>query len=162
MIVTIHNHARQRFITNTYTKAAVMKVLRTEWNNPSRYTRGLCRSVAVQEIMIDIIWCTDTMITRLNKKYLHRMGPTDVIAFSQVEGKNPLHDPMPGILGDVCISVDTAKRQAREMRHTIKTELLLLLVHGVLHILGYEHIHNHPSAREMLKRQEAYHRFVLE
>lgn len=74
----------------------------------------------------------------LNERYRSIQGPTDVLSF-------PCDDPCaidsgePVTLGDVVIAPEIAERQATEYGHTVEEELNLLLVHGVLHLLGYEH-----------------------
>jgi probable rRNA maturation factor len=70
----------------------------------------------------------DGEITRLNKLFLKRRGPTDVIAF---EGDEQL-------LGEIAISVDTARRQARERNIPLEHELMLLGIHGLLHLDGFD------------------------
>ncbi len=68
------------------------------------------------------------MIHAHNRRYLRHDRPTDVIAFEMKEGN---------VLGDVMVSVDTAKRQAKEQGHDLLTELKILSLHGLLHLLGY-------------------------
>ena len=80
----------------------------------------------------------DTRITELNRDYRGFDFPTDVLAFSQLDGEDSdlLNSD---ILGDVVISLETAERQARESYHSLENEVMLLTVHGVLHLLGYDH-----------------------
>lgn len=86
---------------------------------------------------LSILFVDDREMTGLNRAYRGKNRTTDVLAFSQLEGPGaPLH---PGVLGDVVISVPTAKRQARARKHGLQHELTLLLVHGVLHLIGHEH-----------------------
>ncbi len=82
----------------------------------------------------------DTQIAQLNKQYRDVDGPTDVLSFSQIEGDDDFSgDEGDGLLGDVVISVETAKRQAESAGHPIDDEIDMLLVHGILHLLGYDH-----------------------
>jgi probable rRNA maturation factor len=80
------------------------------------------------------IWLTtDEEISTLNKRFLKRDGPTDVISF-------PDGEPHPDgalSLGDIAVSGETARRNARRYRHAFLDELRRLVVHGVLHLLGY-------------------------
>lgn len=85
----------------------------------------------------------DRGIEELNRRYLKREGPTDVLAF-------PLGDPL---LGDLVISVERAYFQAQERGHTIEEELALLLIHGVLHLLGYDHTRSKKEARLMAHKE---------
>jgi rRNA maturation RNase YbeY len=79
----------------------------------------------------------DAAMAELNQRYRGRRGPTDVLSFSLLEGPHRRHRG--ALLGDVVISVDTAARQARRARRTLDDELLRLLIHGVLHLLGHDH-----------------------
>ena len=95
---------------------------------------------------------TDQEIAALNQKHLSRPRPTDVLAFSMREGAFPEINPT--LLGDVVISVETAKKQAVEKGHIFEEELCLLLIHGILHLLGYDHETPGPKTREMRKKEK--------
>jgi probable rRNA maturation factor len=94
----------------------------------------------------------DREIHKLNSSYRNKDKPTDVLSFSQLEGE--LGMP-PESLGDVVISLDTSKKQAKEYGVTIPEEILRLLVHGVLHLCGFDH-ENVPQAkvREMQRYED--------
>jgi len=79
----------------------------------------------------------DEEITRLNRQYFQRQGPTNVISFPMQGGKTEKIQPQ--ILGDVVISADTARRHASAAGIKTEEELLFLLVHGLLHLIGYDH-----------------------
>lgn len=89
----------------------------------------------------------DPEIAELNQRYLNRPGPTNVIAFPQQEGE--LAGLTPGLLGDVVVSLDTARREARENGLDPDQHLVRLLIHGLLHLLGHDHVHNEEEARAM-------------
>jgi len=103
------------------------------------------------------LWLTtDRIIQRLNRQHRRIDKPTDVLSFPQIE---PLGQWVNGSmgqwvhLGDVVISLPTARRQAGEQGWSLEQEIAWLTVHGVLHLLGYED--ETETAREkMLKRQE--------
>jgi len=80
----------------------------------------------------------DESISILNGQYRGIEGPTDVLSFSQHEGEDEFAAEQ-GLLGDVVISVETAMRQAAERGAQLDSEIDLLLVHGLLHLLGYDH-----------------------
>ena len=102
---------------------------------------------------ISIVLTSDERIHELNRDYRGVDRPTDVLAFSQLEGGDiPAGDEIV-VLGDVIISVDTAKRQAAERGHSLDDELDLLLAHGVLHLLGYDD-ETESGAAEMRKREK--------
>lgn len=87
------------------------------------------------ELSISIVG--DLEIAKLNKKYLDREGPTNVIAFPMQEGDFSAINS--NLLGDVVISVDTAKKEGKLAEITAKERFYQLLVHGILHLFGYDH-----------------------
>ncbi len=92
-------------------------------------------------------------LRRLNRRFRGIDRPTDVISFALLEGAQP---PVPcRQLGDVYISVPRARRQARQYRVTPGEEMARLMIHGVLHLLGYDHIRP-AQARSMRRREEMY------
>ena len=90
-----------------------------------------------QACEISVMLTDDSQIQKLNSDYRQTDKPTDVLAFAMREGiDGELHSEL---LGDVVISLATAKRQADENDYTLDAELARLTVHGVLHLLGYHH-----------------------
>jgi probable rRNA maturation factor len=90
---------------------------------------------------------TDVEVHALNRQYRGKDKPTDVLSF-------PLADELqPSLLGDVVISVETAARQARRRGHSLREELQTLLIHGVLHLLGYDHEVSRSEAIRMRRKE---------
>jgi probable rRNA maturation factor len=87
---------------------------------------------------VSILLTADTDIRKLNQQFRDIDQPTDVLSFPQNAEEDP---PIPGeiILGDIAVSLDTAQAQAKEHGLTFKEEIILLLIHGILHLLGYDH-----------------------
>lgn len=79
----------------------------------------------------------DHSIHQLNRDWRHKDKPTDVLSFALLEGELPVE--IVRSLGDVVISADTAITQAREYGVALHQEILRLLVHGILHLLGFDH-----------------------
>lgn len=106
---------------------------------------------------ISLVITGQEQIQELNRSYRGRDEPTDVLAFSMLEKKDdaPFIAPPDGILhlGEVIISYPQAIIQAEENRHPVEKELALLIVHGVLHLLGYEH--DTPEAEQKMRAREA-------
>lgn len=105
---------------------------------------------------LSILIVDDSAIQVINRDYLQRDQPTNVISFAMQEGDGGgLH---PDLLGDVVISAETAARDAAEVDKSFESELYFLLLHGVLHLLGYDHERGtEEEAREMeVKEQEIY------
>jgi probable rRNA maturation factor len=91
-------------------------------------------------------------MAELNHAYRGVTGPTDVLAFPMGEGR--LRGISPDLLGDVVISAETAARQARARQVDVQGELALLLVHGILHLVGYDH-GTAGTRRRMWRKQQA-------
>lgn len=96
---------------------------------------------------VSILLTDDEGITNLNREYLGKDRPTDVLSFYQAEEPRERGD----VLGDVVISVETAKRQAEERKKSLGEELDLLVAHGILHLLGYTD-YTEETARRMQER----------
>lgn len=100
---------------------------------------------------LSVVLVDDREIHRLNAEYRHLDRPTDVLAFAMREGDGGrLH---PDVLGDVVISLDTAARQAAARGAPVADEVRVLLTHGLLHLLGYDHERSPAEARRMFSRQ---------
>lgn len=96
---------------------------------------------------ISILFVDDPQIENLNQQYLNRKGPTNVIAFAMREGEFP--HLTPHLLGDVVISTDTTDREAQSSGMRMEQRINELLVHGILHLFGYEHERSEQDARKM-------------
>lgn len=104
------------------------------------------------EAELSLLFVDDREIQELNRRFLNRDKPTNVLAFSMREGEfAALH---PHLLGDVVISVETSRRQSKRARLTEMEMIGLLLIHGILHLLGYEHERGGRGAREMSLKQK--------
>ena len=133
------------------------KYLRKEWLH-----RVVEHSLATQdigsEVELGLLITDDETVRKLNQEYRGVDEPTDVLSFALVErkpGSSLFITPPDGFLhlGEVVISYPQAVRQAEENKHRVEEEVALLVVHGVLHLLGYEH--DEPAReREMRALQE--------
>ena len=96
------------------------------------------------EAELTIVLTDDTRLRELNRDYLGMDAPTDVLSFPASET-----DPETGAhyLGDILVSVARARAQAEAAGHPLESELQLLVVHGVLHLLGYDHAQAEEKAR---------------
>lgn len=109
-------------------------------------------ALANPDAELSLLITDDNEIARFNKEYLGRSGPTNVIAFPMTEGD--FSEVTPGLLGDVVISADTAAREAREMDISTEERFTQLLIHGILHLLGYDHEASDIQAEEMDRKSE--------
>ena len=112
-------------------------------------------NLGLPEAELSLLLVDDRQIRKLNHRFLGRDKPTNVLAFSMREGEySSLH---PHLLGDLVISIETAKRQSKQSGLNEMEMLTLLLIHGILHLLGYEHEGSKKDAREMtLKQKELF------
>jgi probable rRNA maturation factor len=96
---------------------------------------------------LSIVIVDDEEIAALNQEYLNHQGPTNVISFPMQEGD--FSGVNPGLLGDVVISIDTAEREGRDAGIAVAERFDELLIHGILHLFGYDHVGDEEEARVM-------------
>ena len=112
---------------------------------------------------VNVLVTGDAGIRRINADMRGVDAPTDVLSFPMFElvpGDKPSQenaDPATGLvpLGDMCVSLERAKAQAKEYGHSSRRELAYLAVHSVLHLLGYDHLDEGPMKAQMREREEA-------
>ncbi len=104
------------------------------------------------EAELSILIVDDPQIAVFNKQYLNRKGPTNVIAFPMRDG--PYGNITPQLLGDVVISVETADREGKRAGNSMEDRFTQLLVHGILHLLGYDHETSDQDAQEMEEKSK--------
>lgn len=109
---------------------------------------------------LSILFTNDTDITNLNNRYRGKKKSTNVLAFPmEVSEKSDIES---GMLGDIVISVDTAKREAQEVTCSFERRIMELLIHGVLHLLDYDHERSKEDERIMLKEEKRLLSLILE
>jgi len=102
------------------------------------------------ESELSILLVDDEQIAELNTEYLDREGPTNVIAFPMQEGEFSQVNPF--LLGDVVISIETAKRESQKAGIPLEERVDELLVHGILHLFGYDHENDENEAVLMAEK----------
>ncbi|WP_423902036.1 rRNA maturation RNase YbeY, partial [Colibacter massiliensis] len=117
-----------------------------------------CREAAAvyglaEETEISVVLCGNNYIHGLNKIYRRIDRPTDVLSFALNEGEEADDGPAAVLLGDIVISLEKTAEQAEEYGHSFERELAYLTVHGMLHILGYDHMTENDK-KEMRKEEE--------
>jgi len=95
---------------------------------------------------------------RLNAKYRQMNYPTDVLSFAAAKN-SPVET---SLLGDVIISVEKAAQQAKDRRRTLDEEMITLLIHGIVHLMGYDHERSSKDARVMGRLEKKIHRQLCE
>jgi probable rRNA maturation factor len=124
------------------------------------------RELGLDEADLTVCFVSDAEIARMNQLFRKKKGPTDVLSFPAIERRRPavlrrqrarklqrksrdLRPPF--FLGDIAISPSVARRNAKKLGRTLPSELQILILHGVLHLLGYDH----ETDRGQMDRVEA-------
>jgi probable rRNA maturation factor len=110
------------------------------------------------ETEVTVLLVSDDEMASYNERFLERSGPTDVLAFPVEEllpGVVPDHDPNgpPLVIGDVIVAPAYVGRQAAEHGSGFADEMALMVAHGILHLLGYDHVEDDDA--ELMERREA-------
>jgi len=106
---------------------------------------------------LSVLFTDDRRMAALNRRYTGREGPTNVLAFPMVNAcasMDQTPDVQTGLLGDVVISLDTAKKEAKELEETLDQTVDRLLIHGTLHLMGYDHVGTEEEASRMEREEE--------
>jgi probable rRNA maturation factor len=111
----------------------------SELSTLSRFVMDRMRVHPLAELCIKVV--DEATIAQLNEQWMEKAGPTDVLAFPMDELRPGLvnEEPEEGVLGDLVLCPAVAARQAVEAGHATQDEVDLLTVHGILHLLGYDH-----------------------
>ena len=136
--VTIYNKTDEEFTYEDIIEKVVFKAFEVE---------------GVKKASCSIIIVDNTFIHKLNKEYRGIDRVTDVISFALEDDKSMVIPDGIRLLGDIYISLDKAKEQSKEYGHSLERELCFLAVHGVYHLLGYDH-ETEEDAKIMFKKQE--------
>ncbi|MBU1566769.1 MAG: pyridoxine 5'-phosphate synthase, partial [Proteobacteria bacterium] len=119
-----------------------------------RLSNWLLNQCGVQDYGVSLLLTNDQEITRLNSHYRNKNKPTNVLSFPFAEGADPSLSTLPfKELGDIIISVDTALRESIEYKQTLHERISWLVIHGMLHLLGYDHERSESDEKEMTDRE---------
>ena len=126
-------------------------------------TQIIFKELKLLKSTLGITFVTDREIAVLKGRYLGKKKPTDVLSFGYLKDSFPFpfpFSPSPrgrGIkgegLGDIVISIDTVKKQAQELKIPMRERIVFLIIHGILHLLGYDHIKDKDW--KVMKKKEA-------
>jgi rRNA maturation RNase YbeY len=133
----------------------------TRWHLRLRVLKKLAdqilQAVGETDALLSLEIVGDRRMRRLNHMFRLRDKTTDVLAFAMREGPGPPS----ALLGDIVISLPQAIRQARRHQQGIDYELVVLLIHGVLHLCGYDHERGTVEARRMARRERIVLRHII-
>jgi len=127
MEVLISNRQEQLAIDLDFIKEVAEEIMRFE--------------ASPENAELSMVFCDDDFIQKLNKDYRGKNVPTDVLSFPMDEEQ---FESEVRLLGDIVISTETAVRQAESLKHPPLLEIVFLLIHGLLHLHGYEHSQKMP------------------
>lgn len=109
-------------------------------------------ALGLPDAELSILLVNDARMRELNRTFRRKDKTTDILAFSMREGR--CSDINPNLLGDIVISLPTAKRQAKEKGHGLYKEISILLVHGMLHLTGYDHEKGGKEEKRMKEKEK--------
>jgi probable rRNA maturation factor len=117
---------------------------------------GMLEEYDLQQGEVSLVIGTDELLHRLNREYRNQDRPTDVLSFSYLEpGEAAPADGREFAVGDIYISLEKASAQAAEAEHSIRQETALLAIHGMLHLLGFDHLADDET--DQMRSRELYY-----
>jgi probable rRNA maturation factor len=119
-----------------------------------RITEDLLTSLKLQDRDLSILFVDNKKITALNKRFFHKDYPTNVISFSYMDGLSS------EVMGDIVISLERAREEAESLSIPFHERLFELIVHGIAHVLGFDHVNDKNEARRMRYREKKLLTFV--
>jgi len=148
LLVSVVNLQNKVKIDKKYVLRIAKEAIRLGTRNSRKLWKGKCEA--------GIIFTNDSYIKGLNRKYRKVNRATDVIAFPMEEHREftPSLPFSSCILGDVFISAERARVQAKDFRHSIKKEITILTIHGILHLLSYDHQRKNDGLAMRKKEEE--------
>jgi probable rRNA maturation factor len=124
------------------------KLLKIDVRTIKKVTEALLNSLGFQNKDLSVLFVDNKKITILNKKFFGKNNPTNVISFSYMDG-------LPGeVLGDIIISAERAEEEARNSGTYFYERLFALIVHGLAHVMGYDHEKDEGERRKMKYREK--------
>jgi rRNA maturation RNase YbeY len=140
MALGIHNRQRAVAIHTAVVKKRVLQIM---------------AYLGCAEQELSVVFGSDRLLQELNRTYRHKDRPTNVLAFPQ----SPTYagEPASSMLGDVLVSLPTAAREAQDLNQSLEERVVYLVLHGILHLLGYEH----EGSVAQRRRMEALEQEVL-
>jgi probable rRNA maturation factor len=147
MEIGVRNKCKSNIITTHRLKKITNNVLKLVLDEKGRSSAE-----------VSIVYVDDAEMRNLNRNYRGMFKSTDVLAFPMNDGKFACINP--DLLGDIVISVPQARKQAEQNEHSLERELMLLLIHGLLHLLGYDH--QNGKAEMLMREAESEYLMLIE
>ena len=134
------------------------EIMPVEAKKIKKAAERILASLRISGYELSVLLLDNKGIRAVNKKYLGRNRPTNVISFSLAEGE--FGNINPQVLGDVVISAEKALEQAETRGTSLEEELTFLLIHGILHLVGYDHEKKGSEREKMRKKEKEVYQFV--
>jgi probable rRNA maturation factor len=120
----------------------------------AKLSEAVCGALNLEDVAISVILTDDDCIRSVNNQYRMKDRPTDVISFAYREDPFPEAETEVEELGDIYISLERAAEQSVEYEVTLKEEVKRLLIHGILHLIGYDHERSIEDEETMRAKEE--------
>ena len=121
---------------------------------------NVCKDENLGNVIFNVIIVDNSKIHEINKEYRNIDRETDVISFA-LEDDKTFNTTEVRMLGDIYISIDRVRSQAEEYGHSFKRELYFLSIHGLLHLLGYDHMNPEDEKKMFTKQEEVLNRYGI-
>ena len=138
------------FITNEQDKIEIP----AEWEEKINQVAAIClrEEQLPEDIEVDLLFVDNEAIREMNLEYRDKDSATDVLSFPMYEPDEEIDDEEEVLLGDIVISLERAQEQCEEYGHSLEREVMYLLVHGLLHLAGYDHMEEED--KKVMRAQE--------
>ena len=138
------------FITNEQDKIDI----HAEWEEKMTQVAAIClrEEQLPEDVEVDLLFVDNEAIREMNLEYRDKDSATDVLSFPMYEPDEEIDDEEEVLLGDIVISLERAQEQCEEYGHSLEREVMYLLVHGLLHLAGYDHMEEED--KKVMRAQE--------
>ena len=127
----------------------------TDWEEKINKVAAIClkEEQIPEEAEVDLLFVDNEAIREMNREYRDKDSATDVLSFPMYEADEEIDDEDEILFGDIVISLERAQEQCEEYGHSLEREVMYLLVHGLLHLAGYDHMEEEEK-KEMRAQEE--------
>ena len=138
-------------ITNEQDKIEIS----ADWEQKINEVAAIClrEEQIPQEAEVDLLFVDNEAIREMNREYRDKDSATDVLSFPMYEADEEIDEEEEILFGDIVISLERAQEQCQEYGHSLEREVMYLLVHGLLHLAGYDHMEEEEK-KEMRAQEE--------
>ena len=126
-----------------------------DWEEKINKVAAIClkEEQIPEEAEVDLLFVDNETIREMNREYRDKDNATDVLSFPMYEADEEIDDEDEILFGDIVISLERAQEQCEEYGHSLEREVMYLLVHGLLHLAGYDHMEEEEK-KEMRAQEE--------